>query len=140
MFFTTVNPMDDDQSMEEIVGFFGQAKDRSIQKYLETLSEHSVLVQIQRSPRREECTTLITMLLAASAATAKPAHSTFTSGRKSGRMFIEKVVHGKDCKTECVIVRFAHPLEIEVCETTVLCGSRVHSALKPPHIRGASSV
>ena len=132
--------MDDDQSMEEILGFLGQAKDRSIHKYLETLSEHSVLVQIKRSPRREECTTLITMLLAASAATAKPAHSTFTSGRKSGRMFIEKSLMEKIAKLNAQIVRCAHPLEIEVCETNVLCGSRVHSALKHPHIRGASSV
>ena len=50
MFFTTVNPMDDDQSMEEILGFLGQAKDRFIQKYLETSSEHSVLVQIKGRP------------------------------------------------------------------------------------------
>ena len=139
MFFTSVNPMDDDQSMEEI-GFLGQAKDRSIQKYLETLSKHSVLVQIKRSPRREECTTLITMLLAASAATAKPTHSTFTSGRKSGRMFIEKSLMEKIAKLNAQIVRFAHPLEIEECETNVLCGSRAHSALKHFHIRGASSV
>ena len=50
MFFTTVNPMEDDQSMEEILGFLGQAKDRSIRKYLETLSKHSVLVQIEGRP------------------------------------------------------------------------------------------
>ena len=36
VFFTTVNPMDDDQFL------LGQAKDRSIQKYLDTSSEQCI--------------------------------------------------------------------------------------------------
>ena len=36
--FTAVNPMDDDQSMENSMRL-GQAKDRTIQKYLETSSK-----------------------------------------------------------------------------------------------------
>ena len=75
-------------------------------------------------------TTLITVLRAASAAAAKPTHCTFSSGRKSGRLFIEKSLMGKESKTECTIVLCTHPLEIEVFERNVLSGSRVHSALK----------
>ena len=43
-------------------------------------------------------TALITVLLATSAATAIPTHSTFTSGRKSGRLFIEKSLMEKKAK------------------------------------------
>ena len=45
--------MDDDQSMEEILCDFGQAKDRSIQKHFETSKENCVLVQFKvRSEER----------------------------------------------------------------------------------------
>ena len=50
-----------------------------------------------------------------------------------------EVVDGKECKIECAIVLYSHPLEIEICERIVLSRSRVHSALKPPQIRGVSS-
>ena len=49
VFFTAVNPKDDGRNSIRL----GQAKDRTIQKYLETSSEHSVLVQFKaRSEER----------------------------------------------------------------------------------------
>ena len=50
-----------------------------------------------------------------------------------------EVVDGKESQTERAIVLCAHPLEFEVCERNVLSGSRVHSTLKHPQIRGVSS-
>ena len=43
---------------------------------------------------------------------------------------VHRVVDGEENKTECGIVLFSYPLEIEVCERNLLRGSRVHSALK----------
>ena len=70
-------------------------------------------------------TTLLTVLLVASAATAEVVY--------------REVVDGKKVKLTRSALRI-HPLEIEACERNVLSGSRVHSALKPPHFRGVSSV
>ena len=47
VFFTAVNPTDDDQIMEEVQYDLDKTKDRTIQKYLETSSKQSVLVQFK---------------------------------------------------------------------------------------------
>ena len=39
-------------------------------------------------------------------------------------------VVGTESKTECAIVLYSYPLEIEVCERNLLSGPRVHSALR----------
>ena len=47
VFCTAVNPMDDDQKYGRNSMQLGQAKARTIQKYLETSSKHSALVQFR---------------------------------------------------------------------------------------------
>ena len=61
-------------------------------------------------------TTLITVLLAAFAATA------VSSARKS-EAIVHRVADGKVSKTECAIILCTHSLEIEACERNVLSGS-----------------
>ena len=56
MFFTAVNPMDD-QSMEEVQYDLDKTKDRTIQKYLETSFKHSVWMQFKA--RSEEWITVL---------------------------------------------------------------------------------
>ena len=62
-------------------------------------------------------TTLITVLLAAFAATAAVVY--------------REVVDGKESKTECAIVLYTHPLEIEACDRNVLSDSEciLHSSI-----------
>ena len=47
VFFTIVNPMDNQDGFWETQCDLSQAKDCSIQKYLETLSEYSIVVQLE---------------------------------------------------------------------------------------------
>ena len=47
VFFTAVKPMDDDQRYGRNSMRLGQAKDRTIQKYLDASSKYSVLVQFE---------------------------------------------------------------------------------------------
>ena len=50
VFFTAVNPMADDQSMEEIRCDLNKPRIAHIQKYLETSSKHSVSAQLKARP------------------------------------------------------------------------------------------
>ena len=55
MFFTTVNPMDDDFGMGANSTRSDETKDRAIQEYLETSPEYSKLVRVENSLKRKDC-------------------------------------------------------------------------------------
>ena len=55
VFFTIVIPMDNQDGLGETLCDLSQSKNRAIQKYLETLSKYSILMQFEVRSTKEDC-------------------------------------------------------------------------------------